>query len=581
MAQPKMKKAPPPPCTSSPTDPPVESPLPVSDIEVPESQSDIITGTPSVSQAPAENQLVKQLPTLQTTQINPQKNASRRATSGTISSRRAQVEKQPGNVVAARSQDDQWNHLDQCADYLSSKRQTLLSVNKSSQRSTSMTWVFSQKASRELLTWMIIVHKHPFTLIEQPLFRAFVASSQPKFKLLSCGTLKTGRLPLLTRNHMDPPASEEEAAQRRRRERRRRIAHRRNLGEQAAKRLREQDDVIITMYALGLQGAAGLRQLRTYLTRADLTSSRNSAWTAMKSARSDRAYVTTMGIDVATFDNLLDRFEPLWNTITLPRNDVNPNGHPKCARRSLDAAGCLGLFSGTTPARIVWPNSEAQIRPFAQTIGKKFPLLENCFGFLDGLNLPVFVAEDDDSIMAFAPDGTIMYAILNAPGSWHDSAIARPLYDRLLNHTPPGYRIISDTVFPRKSESLQSRILAPVKRGDRLPETPQTFSRMKFLNEQLVSARQAAEWGMRALQGSFARLKLPMPAADHEQRLCILQTVCHLHQLRCCMVHINQTATVYDLVWDENHILCRRFHRLLFKDIEKQCHISRYYHGWM
>ncbi|POW21869.1 hypothetical protein PSHT_01867 [Puccinia striiformis] len=55
-----MKKAPPPPCTSSPTDPPVESPPPVSDIEVPKSQSDIITGTPSVLQAPAENQLVKQ-----------------------------------------------------------------------------------------------------------------------------------------------------------------------------------------------------------------------------------------------------------------------------------------------------------------------------------------------------------------------------------------------------------------------------------------------------------------------------------------------------------------------------------------
>ncbi|KNE88809.1 hypothetical protein PSTG_17752 [Puccinia striiformis f. sp. tritici PST-78] len=126
---------------------------------------------------------------------------------------------------------------------------------------------------------------------------------------------------------------------------------------------------------------------------------------------------------------------------------------------------------------------------------------------------------------------------------------------------PPGYRIISDTAFPRKSESLQSRVLAPVKRGDRLPETPRTFSRMKFLNEQLVSARQAAEWGMRALQGSFARLKLPMPAADHEQRLCILQTVCQLHQLRCRMVHINQTATVYNLVWDENHILCCRFHR--------------------
>ncbi|KAH9457693.1 hypothetical protein Pst134EB_010013 [Puccinia striiformis f. sp. tritici] len=55
-----MKKAPPPPCTSSPTNPPVESPPPVSDIEVPESQSDIVTGAPSVLQAPAENELVKQ-----------------------------------------------------------------------------------------------------------------------------------------------------------------------------------------------------------------------------------------------------------------------------------------------------------------------------------------------------------------------------------------------------------------------------------------------------------------------------------------------------------------------------------------
>ncbi|KAI9629238.1 hypothetical protein KEM48_011086 [Puccinia striiformis f. sp. tritici PST-130] len=60
MARPKMKKAPHPPCTSSPTNPLVESPPPVSNIEVPKSQSDIVTGTPSVSQAPAENELVKQ-----------------------------------------------------------------------------------------------------------------------------------------------------------------------------------------------------------------------------------------------------------------------------------------------------------------------------------------------------------------------------------------------------------------------------------------------------------------------------------------------------------------------------------------
>jgi hypothetical protein len=107
-------------------------------------------------------------------------------------------------------------------------------------------------------------------------------------------------------------------------------------------------------------------------------------------------------------------------------------------------------------------------------------------------------------IFVFAPDGTIIYAILNAPGSWQDLAIAAPLYEELLNNTPEGYRILCDTAFPQKTESLQNRILAPVKRGDRLPETPRSFSRLKLLNDQVVSARQAAEWGMHSIQGSFS-----------------------------------------------------------------------------
>ena len=53
------------------------------------------------------------------------------------------------------------------------------------------------------------------------------------------------------------------------------------------------------------------------------------------------------------------------------------------------------------------------------------------------------------SILSFAPDGTIMHAILNAPGLWHDSNIAERLYHKLVHHTPPGFRIISDTAFPR------------------------------------------------------------------------------------------------------------------------------------
>ncbi|KAA1085829.1 hypothetical protein PGT21_020947 [Puccinia graminis f. sp. tritici] len=395
------------------------------------------------------------------------------------------------------------------------------------------------------------------------------------------------------------------------------------VAQEAANRELEDKEAVVLFWALAYLGTPGqFRQMRTYLTRSDLAfyPMVHSAWAYMWKSRSDRAFITTMGIDVRTFDDLLDRFSVRWDYSTIDRADVDRNGAPQTGLRSLDAAGTLGLVLHwvcssmscytlqqvftVTPAvcsrylasgmkqllavlqehpqaRFLWPTTERKAREYSRPIEKKYPLLTNCFGFLDGLNLPVLVSDDEDCILAFAPDGTIMYAILNAPGSWHDSTIAEPLYDQLLERTPPGFRIISDTVFPRKSERLQARILAPAKRGDRLPSDSHDFARLQLLNKQLVSARQAAEWGMRSIQGSFARLKMPLPASDHQYWADLLQLVCCLHQLRCRSVGINQTQTVYQSVWDENHILARDFHRILFADIQGRCHISHYYDGWL
>ena len=126
-----------------------------------------------------------------------------------------------------------------------------------------------------------------------------------------------------------------------------------------------------------------------------------------------------------------------------------------------------------------------------------------------------------------------MHAVLNAPGSWHDSHIAEALYSKLLHNTPAGYRGISDTAFPRCTNRLDYRIVAPMKKGNRLPQSPGSYSRLKVFNQQLVSARQAAEWGMCSLQGSFAHLKLPMPANDHEYRGEILELAVRMHQVQC------------------------------------------------
>ena len=183
------------------------------------------------------------------------------------------------------------------------------------------------------------------------------------------------------------------------------------------------------------------------------------------------------------------------------------------------------------------------------------------------------------NILTFAPDGTVIHTILNAPGSWHDSNIAERLYSKLMHETPAGYRIISDTAFPRCTNRLDHRTLAPKKKGDKLPDCPVEFAQLRILNDQLVSARQAAEWGMRAIQGSFSRLKLPLPGTDHEFRAEVLELCVRLHQVRCRSVKINQTHHVYEH-FDDNHvILGQAFHNMLFPDIQQSCRISRYYNN--
>ena len=69
------------------------------------------------------------------------------------------------------------------------------------------------------------------------------------------------------------------------------------------------------------------------------------------------------------------------------------------------------------------------------------------FAFVDGLNLPIFNSGDVDEqnpyyngwlkgvfcsqLLAFGADGTVIHAIWNAPGSWHDQTLARSLFNVL------------------------------------------------------------------------------------------------------------------------------------------------------
>ena len=44
--------------------------------------------------------------------------------------------------------------------------------------------------------------------------------------------------------------------------------------------------------------------------------------------------------------------------------------------------------------------------------------------------------------------GCVIATRLNAPGSWHDSHVAQPIYEMLCTGTPDGYYLVADMAFP-------------------------------------------------------------------------------------------------------------------------------------
>ena len=103
-------------------------------------------------------------------------------------------------------------------------------------------------------------------------------------------------------------------------------------------------------------------------------------------------------------------------------------------------------------------------------------------------------------------DGTIPICCYNVPGSVHDSSVAEwgNVYRRLETvYNLCGGRCAVDSAFSMKRypfllKSSQNRPLA---------ENPENFRREVTINAEVTSMRQSAEWGMRAVQSSFPRLK--------------------------------------------------------------------------
>ncbi|OAV94231.1 hypothetical protein PTTG_00610 [Puccinia triticina 1-1 BBBD Race 1] len=225
-------------------------------------------------------------------------------------------------------------------------------------------------------------------------------------------------------------------------------------------RRRQQDDdnaALAIILSLGLSGKRfSIRTLRTYLTRADLAGHPqfNSVWAHMRAVGNDRAYMTTMGVDLQTFESLLVPFSEAWSFSTITRSDVNANGFPRPDRRSLDAAGGLGLLLHWITSTMPCYNLQQIFSITPAVCTRDLQHARHCLlSVLRGLRIARITWPSKNAyyngwtcshycsnIITFAPDGTIIHAILNAPGLWHDSNIAQRLYKKLMDDTPAHYQ---------------------------------------------------------------------------------------------------------------------------------------------
>ena len=168
---------------------------------------------------------------------------------------------------------------------------------------------------------------------------------------------------------------------------------------------------------------------------------------------------------------------------------------------------------------------------------------------------------------------------LNAPGSWHDSRVAQPIYEKLRTATPEGYYLVTDTAFPRGTSQIEGCIRAPMKQGQHLPVDITERRHVEQFDRQLLSFRQSAEWGMRSLQGSFGRLRVPLEVTYGDRHGDLLEICVRLQNLRTRLVGINQIRSVYMPIWkaDEQEEIWESFENMLFSEQRARDRVSGFH----
>ena len=311
------------------------------------------------------------------------------------------------------------------------------------------------------------------------------------------------------------------------------------------------------------------------------------------------ALVTLCGFDHASFAMIHTPFRTLFDNYSPYSNKgrtIRQHNKTKCVRRLITSHQCLALVLAWMRTRgslavlqlifgftaghlslwmrfgrrlllrvlredrngaVVMPDDD-EIDNFIGAIREKYPALHNCWGAMDGLKLRVersgnyqiqnmfFNGWQHDhyisNLFLFSPDGKIRACYINAPGTMHDSTMAKwgNVYSKIDQlFAERGAMIVVDSAF--SSENRQSMFKSWQSNIDNQGYVRQNSQ----VQKQATAVRQLSEWGMRGLQASFPRLKDRMVWEEKGERRLILEMIVRLYNYRASVVRLNQIQSVF------------------------------------
>lgn len=334
------------------------------------------------------------------------------------------------------------------------------------------------------------------------------------------------------------------------------------------------------------------RSRRAKLGRSGLLWPQQAPWVKLYRHGDDGSFLNLTGFSKSAF--------VILNKIVFPEND---NGIMKRGRRSLlkpcDRLGLylmyvnsrmemknLCLIFGVTPstcsstidamrervvyylkrhplARVKFPK-QAEMRILADRVQLREPTVDNVIGFVDGVSLSCQCSEAAEkqaeayngyhhdtrcnNVLAFSSFGKIIYACINYPGSWHDANVVLALANKVINCLDP-YALCVDKGFPRSGE-LFDRFVGPFSKKSIRKLSPIVRNELIARANVYTSLRQASEWGMRALQGTFGRLTTRL-TFDSAKRHDLILSIILLHNIRTELIGLNQIATVFNPEYEQ------------------------------